>query len=279
MPELPEVETTRRGIMPHILHTEIQRIIVRQGQLRWPVPIEIQTIKDCRITQVLRRAKYLLLECKSMDGQAILGWMIIHLGMSGSLRLVEKDTAPEKHDHIDWQLSTGQVLRLRDPRRFGSVLWHTGTLPTQHRLLHKLGLEPLENPLFNTETLQAYFAGRKQAIKQSMMDQHLIVGVGNIYASESLFHARIHPERPSMSLSAAEISTWIIQIQAVLHAAIAAGGSTLRDFVGAKGQAGYFQQSYQVYGRTGAACFICQTPIVSIRLGQRNTFYCPNCQI
>lgn len=270
MPELPEVETTRRGIEPRLRGNTICAVTVRQPSLRWPVPPDLpQILAGQHIIDVKRRAKYLLIECEQ-------GTLIVHLGMSGSLRFVDADTAPEKHDHVDLALGSGDVLRLRDPRRFGAVLWQYGSAHL-HPLLHKLGPEPLSDG-FDAACLYAATRRRASAIKLVIMDNAIVVGVGNIYANEALFMAGIHPARQAKQLSEAECATLATEIQRVLTRAIAVGGSTLRDFVDAVGKPGYFQQNYFVYGRTGLGCRRCGTPIEQIRQGQRSTFFCPRCQ-
>ncbi len=270
MPELPEVETTRRGIAPHVVHHHIKQIVVRHHQLRWPVPAElVREAKGLRIEACERRGKYLLL-------RTIKGTIIIHLGMSGSLRLVDGNTPAAKHDHVDIVLGSGQALRLTDPRRFGAVLW-TPDDPLQHELLNDLGPEPLGKE-FNGEYLYHASRGRTVNVKQFIMDSKVVVGVGNIYASEALFLARIHPSRKAGSLSKVRCEALADAIRNVLTAAIKQGGTTLRDFVGGDGKPGYFAQQLNVYGRTGEACQVCGTAIKQVRQGQRSTYYCPHCQ-
>jgi formamidopyrimidine-DNA glycosylase len=270
MPELPEVETTRRGIAPHVVHHRITRVVVRHQQLRWPVPAAlVKEAKDQRIEACERRGKYLLLRTAK-------GTIIIHLGMSGSLRLVYANTPAAKHDHVDIVLDSGQALRLTDPRRFGAVLW-TRDDPLEHELLRDLGPEPLGKQ-FDGDYLYHASRGRTVAIKQFIMDSKVVVGVGNIYASEALFLARIHPTRKAGSLSKARFSALAEAIRSVLAAAIQQGGTTLRDFVGGDGKPGYFAQQLNVYGRTGEACTVCGTAIKQITQGQRSTYYCPHCQ-
>jgi formamidopyrimidine-DNA glycosylase len=270
MPELPEVETTLRGLSPHLTGQRIKQIIIRNPHLRWPIPDNLPGIlRTQTIRQLHRRAKYLLLECDS-------GTLILHLGMSGSLRVLPSHTPAEKHDHFDLLLANGNLMRLRDPRRFGAVLWHEGDI-AQHPLLAKLGPEPL---LDNFDAQHLYRATRKRsaAIKQLIMDSHVVVGVGNIYASESLFHAGIRPQLPAGKLSLPRCARLVQTIRDTLSASIKQGGSTLRDFVDSNGKPGYFQQSYMVYGRTGEPCRVCGTAIKQIVQGQRSTFYCPGCQ-
>lgn len=270
MPELPEVETTRRGIAPHVTAHTIKQIVVRHHQLRWPVPAELpKEAKGQRIEACERRGKYLLLRTPR-------GTLIIHLGMSGSLRLVDAAQPPAKHDHVDIVLDSGQALRLTDPRRFGAVLW-TKEDPLGHELLCDLGPEPLSDA-FDGDYLYQRSRGRSVAIKQFIMDSKVVVGVGNIYASESLFLARIHPTRKAGSLSKARATALTQAIREVLAAAIQQGGTTLRDFVGGDGKPGYFAQQLNVYGRTGEPCPVCGTAIKQLQQGQRSTYYCPQCQ-
>lgn len=270
MPELPEVETTRRGIEPHLLNHTLTGAIVRQHQLRWPVPRSLsKKIAGQTIHSVTRRGKYLLL---TLDD----GSIMLHLGMSGSLRIIPADTPPEKHDHIDLQLDSGQCLRLRDPRRFGSLHWISGD-PLQHKLIKNLGPEPLTDD-FNAEHLFKRSRKRKLAIKLFIMDSKIVVGVGNIYASEALFRAGIRPSRPAGRVTRAEYERLVCAIKDVLQAAIRAGGTTLQDFTNSDGKPGYFKQQLHVYGRTKEACHDCSTPIKHRIMGQRATYYCPHCQ-
>ncbi len=270
MPELPEVETTLRGLAPHLTGARIAAVTIRQPQLRWPIPVELPHIlPGQRIRHLARRAKYLLLHCDE-------GGLIVHLGMSGSLRILLQDHPPEKHDHFELLLDDGKRLRLRDPRRFGAVLWHPGD-PAQHPLLAHLGVEPLGDN-FDTDFLFQATRNRKTALKLLLMDHHLLVGVGNIYANEALFRARLHPQIPALLLSREACARLVAEIRATLTEAIAQGGSSLRDFVNPQGQSGYFQQSYWVYGRSEQPCRVCHSPILTLRQGQRATFYCPHCQ-
>ena len=272
MPELPEVETTCRGIAPHLVDSTIQRVIVRQRRLRWPIPASLEKkITGTRITAVERRAKYLLV---TMNDSASL---IIHLGMSGSLRLDSPATPHRKHDHIELHLSNGLCLRYCDPRRFGAWLRVTDD-PLQHPLLADLGPEPL-SAAFSATYWQARLKNRKQPIKTLMMDSHLVVGIGNIYANEALFLAGIHPLRAGQSLTMDECRLLVQQVKKILRRAIQRGGTTLRDFIGSDGKPGYFAQELLVYGRAGEACYHCQTPLDEIRLGQRTTVFCSRCQI
>jgi formamidopyrimidine-DNA glycosylase len=270
MPELPEVETTCRGIEPHLLGKTVVKVIVRNAQLRWPVPTKLEEkIKGGTIEKVVRRGKYILIQVEQ-------GTTLIHLGMSGSLRLIDKDTVAEKHDHVDIIVSGDLCLRLRDPRRFGSVLW-AGKLPLQHKLLNKLGPEPLTDE-FNSEYIYQKSRRRSQAIKTFIMDSHLVVGVGNIYASESLFRCGIHPRRAAGNISKKRYDLLVKSIKNVLDEAIVSGGTTLRDFVSSEGKPGYFAQKLNVYGRNNQACYVCESNIKQFTQGQRSTFYCPNCQ-
>ncbi len=270
MPELPEVETTRRGIEPHLLDQTITKVIVRNRKLRWPVPSQLASeLRHQTVRAVKRRGKYLLL---SVDK----GTLILHLGMSGSLRILPLDSAPQKHDHVELQLASGQCLRLRDPRRFGAVLW-TRRDPLRHRLLAALGPEPLLSE-FDNKHLYTCSRGRKQAIKSFIMDSKIVVGVGNIYASEALFMAGIHPQRAAGRVSEQRYQQLTAAIKKVLAAAIRQGGTTLRDFTHSDGSAGYFKQQLKVYGRAGQACPNCRQPIRQQTIGQRASYYCPHCQ-
>lgn len=270
MPELPEVETTRCGIAPWLAGRTVDEVIVRQYSLRWPVPVHLKsTLKGQQFLDIGRRGKYLLLE---MTG----GCLLIHLGMSGSLRLVEKGEEPRKHDHVDICLDSGKVLRFHDPRRFGAVLWLEGP-PLAHALLADLGPEPL-GPAFTPEYLFQRSRKRNVPVKSFIMDSKVVVGVGNIYANEALFLAGILPSRKAGSLSRARYAVLEARIREVLTSAIHSGGTTLRDFVGGDGKPGYFSQQLQVYGRASLPCRICQSALTEVRLGQRSTVYCRKCQ-
>lgn len=274
MPELPEVETTRRGIAPYIEGQTIAQVIIRNARLRWPVPDELpELLTGLTIRAVTRRAKYLLLDCGA-------GTLIVHLGMSGSLRILPlnlvKVELPGKHDHFDLVLQEQTVLRLRDPRRFGAVLWHTGDV-LQHPLLQNLGPEPLTAD-FNAVQLFERTRGSRTNIKQTLMNQHVVVGVGNIYANEALFLAGINPKVAAGRIAAARYGGLVQAVKQTLQQAIEAGGSSLRDFVNSDGSPGYFQQYYWVYGRAGQRCKKCANIIKQIRLGQRSSFYCSACQ-
>ncbi|MDT3706815.1 MAG: bifunctional DNA-formamidopyrimidine glycosylase/DNA-(apurinic or apyrimidinic site) lyase [Thiobacillus sp.] len=269
MPELPEVETTRLGLLPRLRGRALKRIVVRNPQLRWPVPDDLETrLAGLTLDTLDRRGKYLLFDF----GVAA---QIVHLGMSGSLRLVDPDEPAALHDHVDWLFDDGSVLRLRDPRRFGAVLWTDDV--ARHPLLAHLGPEPL-TPAFDATYLHAQCQRRNAAIKQVIMDAQVVVGVGNIYASESLFHAGIRPATAARRLSRPASARLAAAIKKVLAAAIAAGGSSLRDYVGSGGEPGYFQLQTRVYDREGLPCTVCATPIRRIVQGQRASFYCPACQ-
>ena len=268
MPELPEVEVTRRGIAPQLAGRVISAVTVREPRLRWPVPKEVHGLAGRKVAAVRRRGKYLLFDCGD-------GHLIVHLGMSGSLRVLPRGTPAQKHDHFDLVLGD-RMLRLRDPRRFGAVLWTSADVEC-HPLLQHLGVEPLSRAL-HPQRLHQLTRGHRAPIKQFLMDGRRIVGVGNIYANESLFRARISPRRPANRLSLLQCEKLSKEIKRTLQAAIRAGGSSLRDFVGADGNAGYFQQRYWVYDRQGEACRRCGTPIRKITQAQRSTYFCPTCQ-
>jgi len=270
MPELPEVETTRRGIEPFVLGRAVVGVTVRQRQLRWPVPEDLaEKLQAKTIRRLARRGKYLLF---GVDG----GTLIAHLGMSGSLRIAEADSVLKKHDHVDILFEGGVCLRYHDPRRFGCLLWAEGD-PAAHPLLAELGPEPFDLS-FTGEYLHEAAHARKTPVKAFIMDSHLVVGVGNIYANESLFRARIDPRRAAGRIGLERYAELARQIQEVLRQAIVQGGTTLRDFVNASGKPGYFQQTLAVYGREGLPCVLCAEPLRSVRLGQRATVYCPRCQ-
>ncbi|MDO8264700.1 MAG: Fpg/Nei family DNA glycosylase [Gallionella sp.] len=315
MPELPEVEITRRGLAAHLTGLTVADVVIRNAGLRWPIPKNLpKLLRDKTILSLKRRAKYLLVEFDH-------GTLILHLGMSGSLRILPANTPPEKHDHFDLVLSNGTLMRLRDPRRFGAVLWHSGEVHT-HPLLASLGPEPLEGetyqllppcrgkvgmgveqrnsgtstptltlPLqgggnisanrligFNAHYLYQATRGRSVSIKQCIMNNRIVVGVGNIYANEALFRAGIRPQLAAGKLSLPRCAKLVEEIRSTLAEAIQLGGSTLRDFVDTSGQPGYFQQHYWVYGRSGEPCRKCGSLIKQIRQGQRSSFYCGSCQ-
>ena len=270
MPELPEVETTRRGLAPHLLNRRIRTAIVRNAALRVPIPRNLpKLVSDKTIESVDRRGKYLLIGCGS-------GTLIIHLGMSGRLWLVDSKTTIETHDHFDLVLENGKSVRLRDPRRFGLVVWQRGD-PLQHPLLASIGPEPLSDR-FDGAWLYEITRTRSAAIKLVLMDSHVVAGVGNIYASEALFRAGINPKTPARRIGLARYELLVEKVRETLEAAIQAGGSTLRDYVGGDGRAGYFQNEHLVYDRTGEPCTKCGAPIRELRQGARATFYCPVCQ-
>jgi formamidopyrimidine-DNA glycosylase len=269
VPELPEVEIIRRGIEPFVLGKTITGVAVRNPKLRQRVPRNLaKLVVGQRVRRLRRRGKYLLFEC---DG----GSLIVHLGMSGSLRVIEPQSAPRKHDHLDLVFG-GSALRLRDPRRFGVVLWSRGN-SSGHPLLARLGVEPLSEE-FSTDFLYRITRGRNVGIKQLLMNAAVVVGVGNIYANESLFRAGIHPRTCAGQLSRARCARLVDAVRETLLAAIAAGGSSLRDFVHSDGASGYFQQHYYVYDRAELPCRVCGAGIRVVRLGQRSSFYCPTCQ-
>jgi formamidopyrimidine-DNA glycosylase len=270
MPELPEVETTRRGIEPYLVQQTIAEIIIRDHRLRWPIDLTLpKYLPGQTIQQISRRGKYLLLHCTD-------GVLIIHLGMSGNLRILKNHSAADKHDHVDIILTNGICLRFNDPRRFGCVLW-TDTNPLLHPLLKNLGPEPLTKS-FNSNYLYQNSRDRSAAIKLFIMDAKIVVGVGNIYANEALFQAGIHPKKAAKKIHKESYEKLTQTIKHVLKAAIKQGGTTLRNFITSDGQPGYFKQHLQVYDRGGLPCLQCQTKLREIRLGQRATVYCPKCQ-
>jgi formamidopyrimidine-DNA glycosylase len=270
MPELPEVETTCRGIAPHIVGQTVKQVIVRQSQLRWPVPETLnQTLTGLSIQSVTRRAKYLLFSTSA-------GTVLLHLGMSGNLRFLSTDQPVGKHDHIDFVFADGTMLRFNDQRRFGAVLWTTEPA-AEHQLLKDLGPEPLLAD-FNGELLYARSRSRKIPVKSFIMDSHIVVGVGNIYANEALFMAGIQPTRQAGKVSLARYQKLAECIRVVLRHAIEQGGTTLRDFVNEAGKPGYFQQQLKVYGRSGLPCVTCQQPLTEIRIANRSTVFCGVCQ-
>ena len=269
MPELPEVETSRRGISPYLEGERVDNVVIRQRRLRWPVSEDVDThLPGSSIRSVGRRAKYLLLNTSR-------GTAIIHLGMSGSVYVVERDTPAGVHDHFDVELDSGKALRFRDPRRFGSLHWSGD--PERHWLLRDLGPEPLGDE-FSGDYLWQKSRGRRVAVKQFIMNAAIVVGVGNIYASESLFNAGINPKRAAGRIARARYDVLATMIRTVLERAIEAGGTTLRDFHGGNGEAGYFQQELDVYGREDEDCRRCGATIAAIVQGQRVTYYCKACQ-
>ncbi len=270
MPELPEVETTRAALAPLIVGQLIRNVVIRNRRLRRPIaPTLRRTLIGAAITAVGRRGKYIL--CALGDG-----CLLIHLGMSGSLRVVNTEGAPKKHDHVDIVFASGRILRFHDPRRFGTIVW-TKSDPLQHEFLRDLGPEPLTDQ-FDGECLYRRSRRRRLAIKNFIMDQRTVVGVGNIYANESLFMAKIDPKRRAGRISRARYHRLAEAIKATLAAAIRQGGTTLRDFVNGAGKPGYFRQYLTVYQRTGQPCVVCQKPIKRIKIGQHSVFYCSICQ-
>lgn len=270
MPELPEVETSRRGITPHIVGRHLKQLIIRNHRLRWPIPDDLPTLLEKRkLLSVTRRGKYLLLGFKH-------GTVLLHLGMSGSVQIVDAGKEPNKHDHVDFVFGLDCVLRFNDPRRFGLVLW-TAEPVAEHRLIQHLGPEPLSE-LFAWEYLFELSRKRKQAIKTFIMDSKVVVGVGNIYANESLFMAGIRPGVAAGGLSKVKTQLLVSSIKQVLAQAIKQGGTTLKDFVGGDGKPGYFAQELQVYGREQQPCLSCGTLLKHRRIAQRATVYCPQCQ-
>jgi formamidopyrimidine-DNA glycosylase len=270
MPELPEVETTRRGISPYLIGQTVQTMVIRQPRLRWPIPADLpEKLARQTILSVERRGKYILVGTSR-------GTLIVHLGMSGSLRILTPDSPLRKHDHLDIVLASGTCLRFHDPRRFGCVVW-TEDDPLTHSLLAELGPEPLSEH-FDALYLHGKAQGRTAAVKSFVMDSRIVVGVGNIYANEALFRAGIDPRRHAGRIALLRYEKLVASIRAVLLEAIEQGGTTLRDFVNENGNPGYFQQTLQIYGQTGVPCRRCGAPIRTQRLGQRSTYWCPNCQ-
>jgi formamidopyrimidine-DNA glycosylase len=276
MPELPEVEVTRRGVAPHIEGRTVETVVMRRDGLRWPFPPQLrQLLAGRQVLRTGRRGKYLLIHFEH-------GTLIVHLGMSGHLRVMDSGIEPEKHDHFDLVVRAPQglqVLRMKDPRRFGAVLWHDDAdgLLEHHVLLRGLGVEPLE-PGFSGKLLYDQTRQRGAAVKLVLLAGDIVVGVGNIYASESLFRAGINPKTPARRISLARYEKLAQAVREILAEAIVQGGSTLRDFISVNGQSGYFQQTYFVYDRAGVPCKVCAAPIRQIKQGQRSTFYCVNCQ-
>ncbi len=270
MPELPEVETTKNGIEPYLVGSAVETIVIRQPILRWPITPELpERLEGQVVRSVSRRGKYIGVHTD-------IGTMIVHLGMSGSLYLVDKNTEALFHDHVDIVLNSGKCLRYTDPRRFGSILW-TEEDWLQHSLIQSLGPEPLSDE-FNYEYLVAKAKSRKKPIKTFIMDSKVVVGVGNIYANEALFKSGIRPDRHAGRISSKRLSLLVDNIKIILSDAIQQGGTTLKDFVGGDGKPGYFKQSLSVYGRAGSACLNCEKELMESRLGQRSTVFCPFCQ-
>jgi formamidopyrimidine-DNA glycosylase len=269
MPELPEVETTRRGLEPLVVGRAIERLDVREPRLRWPVRAALgRRLAGRRVTGLGRRGKYLLFETDD-------GTLLVHLGMSGGLRFHDTPPPPGKHDHVDLLFAGGACVRFHDPRRFGSL--HFSAAPERHALLRDMGPEPL-GPGFTAEYLEAACSSRRIAIKPHLMNGHVVAGVGNIYANEALYRAGIHPARSAGRIARPRLGTLVARIREVLVEAIERGGTTLRDFAGSDGSPGYFQLALSAYGRAGEPCTRCGAPIRVTVLGQRATYYCPRCQ-
>ncbi|WP_165312555.1 bifunctional DNA-formamidopyrimidine glycosylase/DNA-(apurinic or apyrimidinic site) lyase [Vibrio ziniensis] len=268
MPELPEVEVSRMGISPHLVGQTVQSIVFRTPKLRWDIPADLKLMEGLVIRSISRRAKYLLIETEK-------GTAIVHLGMSGSLRVLDGFIAAGKHDHVDLTLSNGKVLRYNDPRRFGAWLW--SPVGESHTVLANIGPEPLTDA-FTADYMLEKAKSKRIAVKQFIMENKIVVGVGNIYASESLFAAKIHPLRPANSLKLDEWQSLVTEIKSVLKTAIAQGGTTLKDFAQVDGKPGYFAQELQVYGKAKQPCPACGEAITDLKIGQRNTFFCSLCQ-
>lgn len=268
MPELPEVEVSRLGIAPYVEGQVVSEITIRQPKLRWPIPETLSQLKGQVIRRVMRRAKYLILETD-------IGYAIVHLGMSGSLRVLPSSLPPEKHDHVDLHLASGNMIRYNDPRRFGAWLWQDGA--DDHPVFAKLGPEPLTDA-FNGDYLYEKSRGKRTVMKQFIMDNAVVVGVGNIYANESLFTSHIHPKRAAGQLTEEESHVLVSHIKSVLATAISQGGTTLKDFTNADGKPGYFAQELRVYGKAGKPCPECGTELEGVKIGQRASVFCPSCQ-
>lgn len=266
MPELPEVETTKASLMP-LIDQKVVAVQVRESRLRWAIPEDISKLRGQRLIQLTRRSKYILAEFEQDT-------MLWHLGMSGSFRLCEANTELRKHDHFILQFEDFE-LRYHDPRRFGCILWLDQN--SQTKLIDTLGPEPLSD-VFNAGYLTSKLKSKNVGIKVAMMDNHIVVGVGNIYATESLFNLGIHPAQPASSLSKSQIEKLVIEIKRILKQAIDLGGSTLRDYSNAMGENGYFQQTLLAYGRAGEMCVNCETTLENLKLGQRASVFCPQCQ-
>lgn len=270
MPELPEVETTRRGLEPLLVGRTIRSVTLHNRSLRWPVACDLSaTLAGQTVLGLRRRSKYLLIGCSS-------GTLIVHLGMTGHLRVVESGMPLRKHDHVEVHLENNQVLRFNDSRRFGAILW-TDCDPCLHPLLRDLGPEPFSDG-FSGDYLAARAAGRVVAVKPFLMDAKVVVGVGNIYASEALFRAGIDPRRSAGKVSLKRFRMLALTVREVLSEAIEAGGTTIRDFANSSGEPGYFRIRLKVYGRGGEPCLCCGKPLTQVRLGQRSTYFCSKCQ-
>lgn len=270
MPELPEVEITCRGIAPHIINQPIKKLVIRERRLRWPIPSEIieKQLINQKIVSVSRRAKYIFIQNTN-------GYLIIHLGMSGTLQICPENSPVKKHDHFDCIFANGKMLRFNDPRRFGCILW--AVEPNQLAIISNLGPEPLSQQ-FTADYLYQKAQHRQVSIKEFIMNNQIVVGVGNIYASESLFLAGIHPKLPARLLNRSKANELCKAIKQTLEKAILHGGTTLKDFCQSDGKPGYFAQELKVYGRKDKPCFHCKKLIESIRVGQRMTYFCPKCQ-
>ena len=269
MPELPEVETTRRGLVPQVVGRRIRDVVVRNPNLRWPVPKDLRRrLRGEEVLAIRRRGKYLLFDCRK-------GHLLVHLGMSGRISVVPEESPAQAHDHVDLRLEDRRAVRLTDPRRFGAMLW-LDSPAENHALLRDLGLEPLEAEFTGAALLQRA-GGRRVAVKQFLMNSNVVTGIGNIYASEALYEARVHPERSVARISGRRWEVIAASVRGTLERALAAGGSTLRDF-SVDGRPGYFQHEFSVYGREGKPCKRCGTRIRARRQGQRSTFFCPRCQ-
>ncbi|HEY5716461.1 MAG TPA: bifunctional DNA-formamidopyrimidine glycosylase/DNA-(apurinic or apyrimidinic site) lyase [Psychromonas sp.] len=269
MPELPEVETSRRGISPHLINKAVKDVVLRHTQLRWKIPQDLLSlIENNRLISIERRAKYLLFNFNN-------GTLLIHLGMSGSLRICPLASPANKHDHVDIIFSDC-LLRFTDPRRFGAILW-LGLTPERSPLLNKLGPEPLSGD-FTAQYLYQRAKNRNLPVKQFIMDQKIVTGVGNIYATEALFNSGISPIRAAGNISEKRYQVLVGAIKEILQLAIQQGGTTLKDFVGSDGKPGYFQQTLHIYGKTGQKCPNCETPLKAVKLSARNSVYCPKCQ-
>ena len=269
MPELPEVETTLRGVSPYLVGHTIAKVIVRDARLRWPVPDTVHDLEGHKVESTARRGKYLLI-------RAAPGTLLLHLGLSGSLRVTDAATPWRKHDHVALEMDTGLHIRLHDPRRFGAFLMVEGAVES-HPLLAELGPEPLGDG-FTAAYLHSQTQGRTAPIKQVIMDSHVVVGVGNIYACESLFMAGIHPAKAAGKVTKPRLQALVTAIKEVLAASIEMGGTTLRDFLRETGEPGYFKQTLRVYDREGQPCLVCRTPVRRIVQSNRSTFFCPKCQ-
>lgn len=270
MPELPEVETTLRGISPHMTHQTITKVIIREPRLRWPIPPDLKkTLTGQTVRGLTRRGKYILVQLDS-------GTLLLHLGMSGRVRILDEKSTAGKHDHVEIHFANQRILRFTDPRRFGAILW-THEAPHQHVLLADIGPEPLSTA-FDGNHLWNKARGRKAPVKTFIMDGKTVAGVGNIYATEALFQAGIRPQKAAGTVSLAQYQTLAAEIKKVLKNAIAKGGTTLKDFMKSDGSPGYFSIELQAYGRGGEPCVRCETTLKSTRTGQRSTVYCPVCQ-